>query len=451
MNLLITNPQEFQAYVIARSLRAEADRIVITEGGDSVASTGFRGMVAYSRFVDARYRVPCFSDDWLAGRLEDENTEAEEAYIQRIEDICALEGVDVIFPSLDPEVYLFAKNKQRLQDKGILVVVPEPEIVRVPMDKALTIQAAQRAGFPCPKTYFPARESDLERIVEESSPPWIVKPRFTAHGAHMVYVPDSAALPAAVARVGDFQQLPVVQEYLLGGLRRNFFIMVGRDSEILSLLSPVMVRAFRSGYKVSTRASISSTAGPFLPELRALVRELRLWGTYGIQTQVDPRDGVPKLLEINARFGHHLWCRTGLGVNEPSIFLQLAQGKQPSGNLKFPEGVALLDPIGDFFYLCHQVIGSLRLPVRLLLGRGRGRATEVSDVNPQGVLETLRMYRRDYLNRRRKVFCPEFSSLLDDPWPCIHYFWFKLRGLIANYLLELPAPREPAPVSRTPQ
>ena len=63
VNLLITNAQEFQAYAIAWSLRAEADRIVITEGGDSVGSTGFRGLVAYSRAVDARYHVPHFADD----------------------------------------------------------------------------------------------------------------------------------------------------------------------------------------------------------------------------------------------------------------------------------------------------------------------------------------------------------------------------------------------------
>ena len=131
MNLLITNSHELQAYVIACCLRSEADRIIITEGGESVETTGFRGLLPYSRFVDASYRVPHFASDWLAGRLHDENTEAEEAYILRIEQICARERVDTIFPSLDPEVYLFAKNKQRFLDKGILAVVPDLEVVRV--------------------------------------------------------------------------------------------------------------------------------------------------------------------------------------------------------------------------------------------------------------------------------------------------------------------------------
>jgi len=132
MNVLITNSQELQAYIILRSLRPEAQKIVITEGGDSVGSTGFRGMARYSRFVDARYSVPHFADDWLAGRLEAVNTEAEEAYIRRIEEICRIENIDVIYPSLDPEVYLFAKNKERLVSRGVLSVVPEAHIIRGP-------------------------------------------------------------------------------------------------------------------------------------------------------------------------------------------------------------------------------------------------------------------------------------------------------------------------------
>jgi predicted ATP-grasp superfamily ATP-dependent carboligase len=440
MNLLITNAQEFQAYAIACSLRSEADKIVITEGGDSVASTGFRGLVAYSRFVDARHEVPHFANDWLAGRLEDANTEAEEAYIQRIEDICAREHIDVIFPSLDPEVYLFAKNKKRLLNRGILTVVPEPEVVRVPMDKALTIQAAERIGFPCPKTFFSVSEADIDRILQESTPPWIVKPRFTAHGAHMLYVAEPSGLRAAVHDVSVRQELPIVQEYLTGGKRRNYFMMVGRDSEILSLLSPVMVRGYRSGFKVSNRSMVSASSGPLLAEVRALVRHLRLWGAYGIQTQIDPRDGVPKLLEINPRFGHHLWCRTGLGVNEPLIFLQLARGERPSGTFQFPEGVALLDPINDFFYLCNQAVAMLAPPVRLVLGRGRGAQTEALDVNPQGVLETLRAYRPDYLSTRPKTFTPESRNLFRDPAPCIHYFWFKLKGMVRSWVSYLGSP-----------
>jgi predicted ATP-grasp superfamily ATP-dependent carboligase len=330
-------------------------------------------------------------------------------------------------------VYLFAKNKQRLSKHGILSAVPEPDVIRGPMDKALTIQAAQRVGFPCPKTYFPASDRDVERILADSRPPWIVKPRFTAHGARMVYVEEPAALWQAYEQVRAFQDDPIVQEYLGGGQRRSYYVIVDRDSNIVSLLCPDMVRLSRIGYKVHPRAAISTSMGPLLPEMRMLIRELRLWGAYSIQTQIDPRDGLPKLLEINARFGHYLWWRTGLGVNEPSIFLQLAQGKTPTGNREFPEGVALLDPIADFFYLCSRAVEDV-LALARTLRRQPARTRDSSDVDPRNIFDTLRAYRRDYVHRRPKIFCPEFRNLLHDPAPCLQFFWFKFKGMVRGYM-----------------
>jgi predicted ATP-grasp superfamily ATP-dependent carboligase len=421
MNVLVTNAQELQAYEIVCSLRADAKRIIITEGGDSVASSGFRGLAPYSRFVDASHVVPRFSDDWLAGRLQDTNTEAEEAYIRRVEEICAREQVDVIFPSLDPEVYVFAKNKERLRKKGILTVVPEPEILRVPMDKALTIRAALHVGFPCPATHFPADANDIEHIIRETRPPWIVKPRFTAHAAHIVHVATPEELRNAFARLNAFQRAPLVQQYIPGGIRRNYYVTVDRNGDIISLMTPQPARAFRVGPRVSIKTAVSASEGPFIPELRTLLRELRLWGGYTIQTQVDPADGIPKLMEINPRFGHHLWWRTRLGVNEPRICLQLAQGLTPTGNVTFPEGVVLLDPICDFFYF----VGSFGILDRMIRS-GSERAGDEVDVNPQGVGATLRAFRLDYLGGRRRVYCPEFQNLFIDPGPATRSF---LHGL----------------------
>jgi hypothetical protein len=49
--------------------------------------------------VDKRYYVPSPVEDWRAGRIQRENTEREEAYIQTILGICEREQIDTIFPS----------------------------------------------------------------------------------------------------------------------------------------------------------------------------------------------------------------------------------------------------------------------------------------------------------------------------------------------------------------
>jgi predicted ATP-grasp superfamily ATP-dependent carboligase len=434
MHVLITNAQEEQAYTILRCLRPHARRVVLTEGGASIVSTTFRGMAVYSRFVDARYPVPHFAADWLAGRIEDGNTPAEETYIRRIEEICEREHIDVIFPSLDPEVYLFAKNKDRLSRRGVLCVVPEPELLRIPLDKAATTRAALRSGFPVPRTWFPASAEEVERIPAESAPPWIVKPRFTAHGLHMTYVDDPGKLRAAFDDASKAQPAPLVQEYLEGTGRRNYYVTVARGGELLSVLSPVVERTYRAGFKVSSKSAVSSSSGPYMEQLRAMFRELGVWGGYTIQTKIDPRDGQPRLMEINARLGQHLWWRTGLGVNEPLILIDLARGRRPSGPLEFPDGVRLLDPYHDLAFLYDQCAQSFfELPDRL---RRRGAAPRSAGAEGSlpGARATWRAYRRDYLNRQPKILCPEVACLASDPYPCLRAFAFKFGGMTGGYV-----------------
>jgi predicted ATP-grasp superfamily ATP-dependent carboligase len=431
MNVLITNSQETQAYTILGCVRSEASKVVITTGGDSVYVDNFRGLAFYSRFVDKRYTVPSFSEDWFSGRIRPENTPLEEAYVRRIEQICEDEAIDVVFPSLDPEVYVFSKNKTRLLDQGVQAIVPDYDVLLTPMDKALTIKAAQRVGFPCPKTYFPSNPSEVEEIACRSNPPWIIKPRLTAHGVHVKYADNPAQLEATFAELHRFQAAPIVQEYVQGASRRNFYITVDQESEIISVLSPEVVRTYAGGVRVSSKTVVSSSTGPFIEEIRALVRHLGLSGGFTVQTKVDPNDGLPKLMEINARFGQHLWYRTELGVNEPMICLQLARGETPSGNLEFPDDVMMLDPFHDFFFLYTNAFNAFTRLMRL----GSQSADEPGPAHEhQPLMDILRSYRADYFNSRRKIMGPEVRYILNDPYPCLRVFLNKFIPITGGML-----------------
>lgn len=434
MRILITNPHEPQAFVIIQCLRRHASRIVLARGGHSFVSDTFSGMAAYSRFVNAAYDVPSCAADWLAGRLEAENTEREEAYVRRIEEICRREELDVIFPSLDPEVYVFAKNKARFAAQGIVTVVPDLEVLRVPMDKGLTILAARRVGFPCPQTYYPDTLADVAEIASQCPSPWFIKPRFSAHGANITLATSSSELEASYLRARQLQHVPLVQEYIPGDQRQNFYLTVNRDGEILSLLSPRVLRTHASDLRVACKVAVSASNAPYLDELKALVRELGLWGWYTVQTKVDPRDGIPKLLEINPRLGQHIWWRTGLGVNEPLICVQLARGESPTGNLQFRDGVMLLDPFFDLFDLYWNVLHTIEMIARRLSGRTARASGGVANARNIGVLATLRRHVQDYVNLRPKVFCPEVASLLVDPYPCMRVFWHKLRAMTSPHI-----------------
>ena len=153
---------------------------------------------------------------------------------------------------------------------------------------------------------------EIEEIVRRSEPPWIIKPRLTAHGVNIKYTETAEQLKATFSELHNFQKNPIVQEYVQGTSRRNFYVTIDGNSELLTVLSPEVIRTYSQGFLVRSKTVVSSSTGPCMEELRALIRNLRLVGGFTIQTKIDANDGLPKLMEINARFGQHLWYRTEL-------------------------------------------------------------------------------------------------------------------------------------------
>jgi glutathione synthase/RimK-type ligase-like ATP-grasp enzyme len=413
MNLLLTNTQEEQPYLILRCLRHEANRIVITVSEGSLFKR-WQGISAWSRFVSKRYTVPDCSADWRAGRIEADNTPAEEAYIQRIEQICSTEEIDTIFPSYDAEVFVFAKNKERFRRQGITTVTPDySALIRI-LDKSLTLEAAQKAGFPTPLSCTPANQEELLSGAAAMAAPWVLKPRCNAHGANICLAHDRVELIKEFERLSDIQQRPLLQEFIPTRTKRNYYLVVSPQLEILALFSPQVHRHRRVGMRTPCAAVESTLDVPYTGEVRALVKELGIWGGMTVQSIVDERDGIPKLMEINPRFGHNLWYRTEFGINEPLIYLRLAQGR-PTGPIpSFPEGVLLLDPLWDVLHLLGQCLDQGKTWLRT---RFRKQESTVQAYEQDSIPKLLRSFRLEYFSRTPRITSPLNRGYFSDPLP----------------------------------
>jgi len=419
MNLLVTNSQCSQAYMIMRCLRSDARRIVATMNGTNWLRARTTH-AARSKYVDARYVVPYCARDWLAGRIQHENTEAEESFVRRIEEICRKEKIDTIFPSFDPEVYVFSKNLERFRRQGILVVGPDYERLMIPLDKYNSVRAAEKAGVPVPRSIVPADMEELRRVAPELGPPWVIKPRMTAGSQGTTYVDDPAKLESTYAKVSAAHHRPMLQEFIPGWMTRNFYLMADRDSEIVSILSPDVLRTSKRLFRDSTAVCVSRTTPPLLAEVRQLVREIGWRGGLTIQTKIDARDGKPKLMEINPRLGSALWRRTELGVNEPLAYLRIARG-EPVGELPaYPDGVLLLEPLDDILNITLELldIAVFRFRTRVL-----GRAPIDPDNLPRPLREVMHAYTSAYFNRQPKALIPYTRYLASDPVACLLWYY----------------------------
>lgn len=415
VRLLVTNGRCAQAYAIIRALRPHAERIVATMSGPRPLGVWPTCHAAYSRLVDRRYRVPDPESDWFEGRVGRHNTEREQAFVTAVLEICERERIDTIFPSNDPWVYVFSKNRQVFAEQGIVIPVPDYDTVCRPLDKYLTIQCAQEAGFPCPRTYLPQDDEDVTRIAGELEPPWVVKLRFTTGGRGFAIVHRVADLEEKTRALRRTHGAPIIQEFIPGHRMQSFYLVLDRGGQVVSAQSPRSLRAERRTSHTISTAFETASRHPSTNEAIRLVRHIGWWGGATVQTKIDARDGTPKLMEINPRLGVHLWLRTELGINEPLMCVKIARGEgvEPVG--EFPAGCRLLKPIEDAVALGFDLID---LGVQRLRN-GLGRSPVDSANPPMTLKELITFYRAPYLDRQETRFSPYFRYCLQDPLPSL--------------------------------
>ena len=370
---------------------------------------------ANSRLVDRRVHVPSPVEDWKAGNIRPENTEREEAYIRAVIEICEREGIDTIFPSWDPKVYVFAKNRDRFARMGVQIPVPDYATVITPLDKYRTVQAAERAGFPCPRTFLPETGAELSAVTSALGFPVVLKPRFTSgtRGLHIVRSPEE--LREAWHRVTRQHGQPLVQEYIPGLEKRNFYMVLDRRGHLVTSCSFRTHRLFLRIHRNSSAASQAAPPHPFVQDAARFAASFGWWGSVTVQTKIDPRDGRPKLMEVNPRMGHHLWMRTALGLNEPQLCLQIARGEHPTrvAGVDAP-GTMLLSPVEDLMTLGYSILDRLAYRVRTDWLR-RQSLDPVSP--PMSLPELARSYVHTYLGHDPKAFDPYFRHFPRDPLP----------------------------------
>ena len=421
MRVLVTNPWNGQAYCVLRSLRRHASRVVATVYREH-GVLGRLAPAAVSRFVDRVYPVPLAIQDWRRGALDEENSAAEEGYVRAVLDICERESLDTVFPTWDPEVLLLSKNKSRLAERGITVPVPEWSVLRRAMDKHALVQAATELGFPCPRTYLPGTPEDAVDLAKRLGYPVVVKPRFSVRGRGSYLVTDPAKLEATVRRVQLIFGMPMLQEWIPGGLDQRVSVAVTLDR----MGRPITVHARRHLRTVLRSfvslpcAQASCTELPVVGDAIRLLQALGFVGHARVQVKVDPRDGVAKLMEINCRPGYRIWCEIAVGQPVPLLCVQIHRGMSVDAMLPHAGPDVFLNPVEDMVSLVARLLDWARRQVV----PGQPARTLERHPSPRVI---LREYRETYRAPRKHVDW-YFRALADDPLAALSWYASHLLG-----------------------
>jgi D-aspartate ligase len=217
----------------------------------------------------------------------------------------------ILFPTRDETVAALSRHRDELCE-FFRVPTPDWETVKWAWDKKNTYELAAQLNIPCPQTFTPAGESELEPLY--SRLPLAIKP---AVKEHFFYATGAKAWRAQTAeelhqmyRKAAEQIDPreiLIQEIIPGdGSRQVSYCSFFRNGRSHSSLVALRTRQHpREFGRAATY--VESVDLPFVEELaERFLKAIDYYGLVEVEFKQDPRDGLYKLLDVNARaWGFH--------------------------------------------------------------------------------------------------------------------------------------------------
>lgn len=238
----------------------------------------------------------------------------------------------VLFPTREETVAALSRHRDRLAS-FFRVPTPAWECVQWAWDKRNTYKLAKQLDIPTPATWY--IESREELLDLELKFPVALKP---AIKEHFVYATKAKAWRAdnlpqllslydrAAAQVGGGEVM--IQDVVPGDGSHQFaYCALFRDGISVAKMHVCRRRQHPSEFgRASTYVETVE-----MPELEALaekfLRAISFYGLVEVEFKLDPRDGLLKLLDVNARtWGYHTVGRAA-GVDYPWLLFadQLGQ------------------------------------------------------------------------------------------------------------------------------
>jgi predicted ATP-grasp superfamily ATP-dependent carboligase len=245
------------------------------------------------------------------------------AFLAALEQELEAAGYDVLLPMELTTQLLVTENRRRLEPR-VRIPFADADRTRHVHDKGFLIAFARDHGVECPATFFPQGPEDAAALSGRLPYPVLVKPRQSSGGRGIARAERREDFAGAYRTVHATFAAPIVQECLPpGGDALGVAVLMNFASEPRASFVYRRLREYpASGGPSTLRESVRDSVLQATAE-----RLLSLLGWIGVamvEFKVDPRDGRPRLLEVNPRFWGSLHHAILCGVDFPGLLCRLA-------------------------------------------------------------------------------------------------------------------------------
>lgn len=234
----------------------------------------------------------------------------EPDYIPSLVEICHREQVDLIFPLIDPDIPVLARQRAALEATGARLAVVSKAAVEQTGDKWLTYQFYKNLGLATPQSWLPAQLASASLRF-----PLFIKPRGGSAAQHTFKVNNQRELDFFL----DYVPNPIVQEYIAGP-EITSDVICDLSGEVLGVVSRQRIEV-RWG-EVAKGVTVRHPA--IIDGCCRVARALPAVGPITVQCMM--QGDIPYFTEINARLGGGVPLGIAAGAESPRWLLARAAG-----------------------------------------------------------------------------------------------------------------------------
>lgn len=260
---------------------------------------------------------------------------SEEGFIESIIDICLKEDIKLIVPTIDTELSVLSKNKQRIEEKTkAKALVSDERVIEICRNKYYTQVFFESNGFGTPKLI-----TDIEQGKGNLKYPLFIKPLDGSSSINAFKVNNEFELNF----FREYIKNPILQEFVDG---EEFTVdaFLDFDSNPITIV-PRKRLATRNG-EISKGLIVKDIE--IITETKKLLEVLKPIGHITIQC-LKTEKGI-RFIEINPRFGGGAPMSIMVGANTPLNLYKLLNGESLSYNEDYMDNVLALR-FDDAIYL----------------------------------------------------------------------------------------------------
>lgn len=247
-------------------------------------------------------------------------------FLERMLALSKAHRYDFILPIDDISCQILTAHKDTFAPYTCIPIVGFKTFMKA-RDKSQTLKIAIQNRIPCPQTFFPDEE-EIEDIATRAPYPVLVKPNLSSGARGISLVNRAEDLESTYRHVQAEHGECHIQEYIpQGGLQYKADLFLDTTHKLKAAIVYSKLRYFpiNGGSSLINR---TVRHPQIIENAYALLAAMNWYGFADFDFITDPRDGTPKLMEINPRIPASFRITLVAGIDFPYMIAKLALGEE---------------------------------------------------------------------------------------------------------------------------